>query len=539
MGLTVREMLNNNMFSEFKVLAGNKGLDNQIQGIAILDAPDGYKWTRGKELVISSGYLLSKDQSLFREITKSNEFKLMSGMGIKERFINEIPPDILEEFNRNNIPLILIPPSTAWMDIMNQLNVIVMNKSIRQFNIGRVNPGNYTDLTYQVRKIERILSQIEKEMGFTGMLYDMNKNKAYYSSNKFLKLADKFNTTDFWEPPIEVTQEVLCDNLKMIRHRYLDERYEIPYSWITIPITVMGKVKSYFVLLEATGLIDYFDQFAIRIGFLLLQSLYEQLLFLESIGDFGFEKFISDIIYGNLDDHDRINTRAVDINIDATKKFYCMLIRQTNPNLTGSQYKDEINRTINNAFFMEDVRVAFINENKILMLIPKEDSSIDKYQLKLIQENTMKIQEKLEKSILESKFIFGLYDQDALIYDLKKSYDKANQVIRIGSRIFTENRFVKHSQLGVFSWIHVDEVELDKMVKDMDKILKHNDSEELIETLKMYLNCKMNYSLTAKNLFIHINTVRKRISHINNLLEIDLDDPINRLKLELLLLIAK
>ena len=67
-----------------------------------------------------------------------------------------------------------------------------------------------------------------------------------------------------------------------------------PYSWITVPITVGDKIEAYFVVVEATGLIDYFDQFALRIGFVLLQSLYEQMLMAQNIGDAGFEKFISD-----------------------------------------------------------------------------------------------------------------------------------------------------------------------------------------------------------------------------------------------------
>jgi purine catabolism regulator len=49
----------------------------------------------------------------------------------------------------------------------------------------------------------------------------------------------------------------------------------------------------------------------------------------------------------------------------------------------------------------------------------------------------------------------------------------------------------------------------------------------------------MNYSLTAKKLFLHINTVRKRLEEINNLINIDLDNPINRLKVEIILKLVK
>src|SRR5690606_27488544 len=122
--------------------------------------------------------------------------------------------------------------------------------------------------------------------------YDLSSEKPYYSSSTFIELMDDIQIGDFWNPTIEVTKEILCDNLKMIRYRFHDDKYERPYSWITVPITVGDKVKAYFVVVEATELIDYFDQFALRIGFLLLQSLYEQILVAQSIGDVGFEKFI-------------------------------------------------------------------------------------------------------------------------------------------------------------------------------------------------------------------------------------------------------
>ena len=47
----------------------------------------------------------------------------------------------------------------------------------------------------------------------------------------------------------------------------------------------------------------------------------------------------------------------------------------------------------------------------------------------------------------------------------------------------------------------------------------------------------MNYSLTAKQLFMHINTVRKRIEEINDLVDFDIEDPLYRLKLEIILLL--
>ena len=81
----------------------------------------------------------------------------------------------------------------------------------------------------------------------------------------------------------------------------------------------------------------------------------------------------------------------------------------------------------------------------------------------------------------------------------------------------------------------IQEDEIEMMLVDLKELFAQDENKELIKTLKVYLDCKMNYSHTAKNLYIHINTVRKRIEQINDQIQIDLEDPLNRLKLEVLL----
>ena len=129
MGLAISEILNAEYFKDFKILAGHKGMDKQIQGIAILDAPDGYLWTKGRELVMTSGYLFKNDLNLFKKYTQYEGFRKMSAMAIKvDRYLKEIDKEILAKFDEHEIPLIYVPSGLSWMDIMNHLNVLVINK---------------------------------------------------------------------------------------------------------------------------------------------------------------------------------------------------------------------------------------------------------------------------------------------------------------------------------------------------------------------------------------------------------------------------
>ena len=536
MGICVRDILKSESFKGFELLAGHGGLDNQIQGIAVMDAPDGFKWTHGRELLITTGYVFTQNPGLIEEIIESGDLKKISAAGIKlGRFINEIPDHVIAAFNEYHIPLIRIPLEYSWMGIMNQLNVLVMNQSIRQFNIRNINPHNYSNVSYQVRKIHNILSQIEKEMNFPAMLYDRSNEKAYYSSPAYQTLSGHLETEDFWQPSFHHKKEILCNNLNMVRYRFFDEKYDRPYSWITVPITVGDKVEAYFVVVEATGLIDYFDQFALRIGFVLLQSLYEQMLIAQNIGDAGFEKFISDSLAGNLSNPDMIAKRATELNIDTNLTYYLVLMKQTNTEIHLSSYKDIVKSTVYTSIGYSGIRIAIIDENRFIFLIPADKSVSHEKNIELIRGYFKELYNKLERKVKNISLTFGISDINDTIFEIKRNYSRCEKTITNGKLLYPEKNYLSYSDLGAFAWMDIQEDEIEMMLMDLKELFAQDENKELIETLKVYLDCKMNYSHTAKNLYIHINTVRKRIEQINDQIQIDLEDPLNRLKLEVLL----
>lgn len=535
MGLTVREMLKSSAFADYKLVAGRAGLDNQIQGVAVVDAPDALRFTEGKELVISAGYLFKLDENLIHEFLEMDSFKKVSCMGIKTRFIGSFSDDVLEKFDALKIPLVIIPERFSWMDIINALNVQVMNKNIRQFNIGSINPRNFSNLTYQGRKIDKILSQMEMELSFPAMLYDLSNEKSYYSSKSFIKLTEGLEIDDFWTPSFCFTTEILCDNLNMIRYRFTDDKYDRPYSWITIPIKVGNKVKAYFVLVEATDLIDYFDQFSIRIGFLLIQSLYEQMTAIREIEDAGFQKLILDIISGYLSNDEDINRRALELDVFDENRYFMLLMKQENHNIEISELKGEIRKALSTGFEIEGFRAAFVDANSLVFLLPIINPSDEKLIPKIIDREILKLKERLESRIPGTTYTFGLSDHIENIYGTKRNFERAEQTINMGRVLFQDEIIIKYSQLGPFAWMKLDDEEVKLSKNKIDQLLNQDGTGTLIETLKNYLKFNMNYSVTAKSMFIHINTVRKRVEQITDILDMDLSNPANRLNLEILL----
>src|SRR4051794_14811325 len=110
MSVTVRALLEERYFTRYKVLAGHRGLDREIQAVALFDAPDGYMWYKGKELVLSSGYLFQENIELFQKVIIHINQLHCAAIGIKvDRYLKQIPQEFLDLCNQLNFPLISIP----------------------------------------------------------------------------------------------------------------------------------------------------------------------------------------------------------------------------------------------------------------------------------------------------------------------------------------------------------------------------------------------------------------------------------------------
>lgn len=536
MGVTVKEMLSTNFFKDFKLLAGGGGLDKEIQGIATMDAPDGHRWTKGKELVISSGYIFKDKMDILISYARADNFNEISGLAIKlGRYIDELPEELVEICNEKMVPLMAIPMELPWMTIMNQLNVIVMNKAIKQFKIANIERRGLANLPYQELKINKILSQIEGEMGFPAMIYDLNDDKAYYSSDNFNKLSyESLELEDYWAPSFDYTYETLCDNLKITRYRFIDEeKYERPYSWITIPITVGDEVEAYFVIIEEEGLIDYFDEFVLRIGFILVQSSYEQILLAKKFENKGFRKLVYDLIEKRLKTKELVDERAGDVGIDFHRDYYLLIFSAGgNPKLLN-EIDQDLEAAYSNTLGVLGGRMAILDEDYGLVMIPKDETGFEDT-LRMIELRSRAMKERVEGQHKNLRLNFGLYDRPTSIYDFREAFDRCKNTLEIGEKFYRKSCFLRYSDLGVFAWLDIREDEFDMMLAEVEELLLEENL-DLLQTLKVYLESNMNYSLTAKKLYIHINTVRKRIREVEELMDYDLEDPMKRVKLEVLL----
>lgn len=538
MGVAVKELLALDYFKDFHVIAGRKGIDKEIQGVTLLEAPDGYRWSMGKELILSSGYVIKQDPGCITRAFEEGSFQNAAAFMIKrERYLPQIPEDIIAVCNKYEVPLISMPFSVSWMEVMSQVNVAVMNRTVRRFRIHNSDAIHASQQTYKVQKIQRILQAVESEMNFPAFLYDVNEKKGYYSSTNFKRITEAFalDESEYWLPTRSHTVHTLCDYIQMKRIRLTEQNDtgKPRISWIQIPIAMNGVTQAYFIVMESRELMDYYDEYSIRIAFLMLQTVYEQIMVTRNMGNIGFENFILYALNYSEKDSDKLIEQANVQGISMDTKYVCAVFKQRNPECHARSER----KTFVDSFHvdnMQDMRkLVFLGENEGALLFEAESAVVQDRErmIRFLEDFRRKIGERLP----DMKIEFGICLEEKTLPEIRSGIEKCRKAIRLGRRLDRGQSIWNYEKLGALAWLQIPEEELESMLKKYRELMKDEKNVEVLRTLKVYLENNMNYSVTAEKTYAHINTVRKRIEKANDLLDIDWDQRISRLNVELLL----
>ena len=205
-----------------------------------------------------------------------------------------------------------------------------------------------------------------------------------------------------------------------------------------------------------------------------------------------------------------------------------------------SQIKGDVNARENRKLYIEaaekllpDYRLAFIDENEGVLLLELSDNK--KIDYEFLKKNLYEFNEYIGKRIDGAELKFGIVKEGKALSKIREIVCKCRRVIRMGTLMMPDKGIYEYEDLGVLAWIDVPEEELEKLLNNLKELIEVNKGEDLLETLKVYLENNLNYSTTASKLFIHINTVRKRIERVEEALGLNLDNYITRLKLVILL----
>ena len=216
--------------------------------------------------------------------------------------------------------------------------------------------------------------------------------------------------------------------------------------------------------------------------------------------------------------------------------FICICIRAEGEEVSLYTNREKIYRSFLFDLPKKKCILGIINDSTMVLLYDISDFKKDI--IRTLKLNLKNILKELEANIPNYYFKIGIGDPEKDICNMKKSYMEALKAIEIGSYIYPDSRIVAFEDLGPFGLIRVENMQRKSFgsnFKNIYPLLDEENAEELLETLKAFLESESNYNIAAKKLYLHSNTVRYRIGKIQQLCNIDLEDSTERLKVEIAL----
>ncbi len=131
----------------------------------------------------------------------------------------------------------------------------------------------------------------------------------------------------------------------------------------------------------------------------------------------------------------------------------------------------------------------------------------------------------------------GVGRRFADLFKLKPSYADAMHALRILGKLGTKSRILFFDELEVKKFLFSnDPSELREFAcRTLNGLINYQNSsrEEFLDTLRHYIQSNGNWSLTRNRLHIHGNTLNYRLNRIKEILQLDLDDYSDRLKIQI------
>ena len=155
MTLSVEDVLQFDAMAGATLIAGAGGLDRPVRSATVLDAPDGAAWLQGDELAFTSTYPLVGLVDRLDGFVQSLAERGVSGLGVKlNRYITEIPPEVIALADRLAFPIISLPHDVSWIELINPIVTSVMRHEANRLRRSQSIHGGFTETLIARSRLE-------------------------------------------------------------------------------------------------------------------------------------------------------------------------------------------------------------------------------------------------------------------------------------------------------------------------------------------------------------------------------------------------
>ncbi|HYM50021.1 MAG TPA: PucR family transcriptional regulator ligand-binding domain-containing protein [Candidatus Limnocylindrales bacterium] len=556
MAITVREALRLGGLQRGQLLAGEAGLDRPITWVKVLESPETLDWLSEGELVLTVAFAIKDDRAAQANLMRGLAGVKSSGLVLKpERYLREIPGEMLVQAEQYGIPLITIPEDVSYIEIMAPILERIINEQNVQLRRSIGIHRQFTQLALDGQGVEAIVRTLG-EMVESSVTLEDYPDFHLLASHSVPGVTDRHRQQTLKQhgtPKAVLLSAPIQAMLREVRDGKAPRRVPaFPELGLTAP-RVMTPVMAGSECLAYLSIIDHpphTEDLALmaieHAATVLALELIKQREVLEA-EDRVRGELVDDLLGGTYGDDANAVRRARYLRYDLTVPHVLVLVdidqfarvikerRLAEDRVLA--LKHQLLQLVNGATRRLHARnLVAAHSDSVTVLVPihgADGSLVGETLAKRIQE----VVAESDLGLTVSVAVGRVCDKPA---DYRESFREAQRALGLMVRFGKREQIVSYERLGVLRLLAQveDRAGLEMFAgRVLDPLTSYDAARgtPLLQTLEVYLQRHGNLRQTARDLHIHLNTLHYRMRRIAEITGLDLKDADARLDLLLAL----
>lgn len=550
---TVRNFLSLGPFKQLQVVSGEKGLDNVISSINIMDNPDALDWFSAGEMLLTSGYFFKDSEALQNKVIKQLHSINCPALCIKpQRYLGKIPKNMIEISNQLGIPIIELPygiPFSKYLarvmeelsgdfDKMNQQSLDIHN----DFFTISLHGGGMDKISHTLAELlDASILLFDQQWRLLSYADSPNRNW-HIQDHMALTLEQRAVSTEFisqFPPDFTSLQAPIVRTLTV---------GNASLQTITRPTSFHNFHYGYIMAVQPAGNWTNIEYIALENGAMVFALEQVKNAELNRAKNRVRRNFFDELLSGNISSKESLVKQASLHDVPLELRYTAIVMDVAIlPTITSSDVlRNNIDMQKKVKMILgtldefgqhyQKLLLIFSKKDQIIVLVGESEEHLD--QARLVSQLAEELIQLVEKNVPEVQLKCGIGNQVLDISTLHRSFFEAQESLRLSSLFPIEARIFHFQDLYLQHFLS-ENISEENMLAFCDYILgpllsydkKNNTS--LMETLESLVHNQLNISETARALFIHRNTLLYRIERIEAILNLDFKQTNKMLEVQL------
>ncbi|GFN36804.1 PucR family transcriptional regulator [Tepidimicrobium xylanilyticum] len=547
-GISIEDMLGLEVMKNCKMIAGFKGIKNTITRVNIMADPDIFDWVQPGEFLLTTAYFFKKDDiKAQKRLIKEASDKKLAGIGIKILpYLDALPNEVINYAERLNFPIIDIHYSIPLSDVMMEIFKEIFNKQASLLErIERVHE-RFMEVMLEGQGIGQVVQVVHENVRNPVVLNLKHSNEIF---------------TQFDDLDDGIVEELLEDMKGFYGSKdgrselkKLDEdRILISGKFVTrmvMPIVLKNNVYGHIFTWSISSPLGGFDLSIIESASTTIALAVLQELSVREVEIRYRSEFFEDLISADSKRKRKALERAHYFNLFPNDYYVTevMSFKLQFDDEDDEYYFEYLKDYVNSVVMMAEEIMDYLNLKGIV------STKLNGIQILLgfselchVEERIKNFNKRLHNALKERyknmEIRIGVGRAYKGLDKVNKSFSDALKAIRTGKAL-TSKEIITFNELGIFKILCQDFLtdELEDFYNTTLKPLVDYDekkSTELVKTLEAYFKFNGNLTRMSEYLYTHYNTILYRVNRIKEITGMDLEDPSDRLNLEIALKIRE